>query len=517
MLHILTGPAGSGKSEWCLNQIGRLAESGKNTVIIVPEQSSYVMERAVTLRLPARLRPRCEMRSFRSLCSDVFAECGGMARRLVDDAARASIARRAVAKLSDSIVCFRRHRRDISFFSLCVSLIEECKNAGVSPEDLLRVLEQSPSELSRARMREFALIYSQYEELLGSRYVDTASQISQAAALGEHCSFLTGKTFLLDGYTGFTTPQLSMISCLLKNGNDVVVTLCLDRLDETRKDVFSVVRGCGRTLRQIAAGLGIPCRITSLDGVPRFSTKGTANLESFLRVGKPADDSADGVYMIAGDDRYQEISMVADEIRLLVRDRGYVYRDIIVISRDPEKYRTAIERTFGRYEIPMYSDSKRNMLFSPVSIFILSAIDIAVSLTTDKLFSLLKTSLCDISDDRIGQLENYAYIWNLKSPDWKKPFTRSVRGLETRQEPADIQQLEQLESARVQILEWIAPLLKRTRDAGALIKNVYQVMRSSGLLDTVAVSSEVVQSEASVALQMLASLFTLFDGERDGQ
>ena len=51
MLRFVFGRAGSGKSEYCLGEIERLARLGQRSILVVPEQSSYSFERALALRL----------------------------------------------------------------------------------------------------------------------------------------------------------------------------------------------------------------------------------------------------------------------------------------------------------------------------------------------------------------------------------------------------------------------------------------------------------------------------------
>ena len=88
MLIPIMGRADSGKTTLVLEKIEEAARAGSRVLLIVPEQFSFEMEKAVFGRLGGRLAMQVEVYSFPRLCHHVFSECGGMAGEYVTDAAR---------------------------------------------------------------------------------------------------------------------------------------------------------------------------------------------------------------------------------------------------------------------------------------------------------------------------------------------------------------------------------------------------------------------------------------------
>lgn len=516
MLRLVTGRAGSGKTEYCMRRAEELAVQGKRSVIVVPEQSSYAFERALAVRLGGALSSFAEVKSFKSLCSDIFAECGGGAKRRLGDAVRASFVRRAVVSMSDAIVCFKRHKRDMSFFSLASSVIDELKNANVTPDMLAEIAHTSPSYLSRAKLLEISEIYRRYEAIVGDRFLDPATEITSAAALCFGSRQFEAKTILFDGFTGFTAPQFDMLSGLMQAAEEVCVTLCCSDIFHEKQDAFALIRKSGRTLISIAEKLNIPVTDTvSLCEPRRFLNSGLRSLEKFL-----ADDAADGdsygVHAIYGDDRYDEISAVADEIVALVREHGYSYSDIVVVARDVETYRAAIERTFNNFDIQYFYDTNINMLYSPVTVFILACLEIAGGITAESVFNLLKTYICAIDQDSICDLENYVYIWNIDRSALFSPFLENPNGFGFDFDEKARETLSNIENSRKKVIGWLYPVTSATRhsnDGGDLIKAVYETMKRSGVLDFLQTVSDEQAREASIALEMLDQLYDLFNGE----
>lgn len=514
MLQLVTGRAGSGKSAYCLQRIEQLARDGRDALLVVPEQSSFSFERLLTLRLGPQLSGHVEVKSFRSLCADIFTECGGGARKRAGDAVRCALVRRAVTLLGDDIACFQRHRRDMSFFALTATVIEELKNAGVSPAFLSEIAGESNSALSAQKLREVASIYNVYDTLLAMRYHDNASETTAAAQLCARSRQFDGKTLFFDGFTGFTEPQFTMLKNLMQRVGEVCVTLSCDDIYAARYDAFVTVRKNGRHLLTLAEQNGVDAApIIQLKDAPRFEVAGLSALERFLADEPvPEDSGSEGVYAITGDDRYGELDAVADEIVTLVREQDYRYSDIVVVARDINPYRAAVERTFDAYGIPYFCDANRDMLYSPITVFTAAALDLAGGLSSDGVLRLLKTGLTRLHTDTVAELENYLYVWNIERGGWHKPFDQNPAGFGA--SPPDTALTARLEQARLDVLHWTQPLRDADEyDAGTLVQAVFETLKRCGALAVLETLDEDSARQASTALEMLDSLYTVVAGE----
>lgn len=514
MLRLVFGRAGSGKSEYCLNRAAQLAAAGRSAIIVVPEQNSYAFERALALRLPGPAAAHVHVKSFRSLCADIFSEQGGGVRKRLDDATRCSLVRRAVMELPGGGSCFRRHRRDLSFFQMAASVIQELKNAGVSPETLADVAADASSPLSREKLLEFSKIYRGYEHFLGEGYADPSDEIATAARLCADCGQFKHQTIFFDGFTGFTEPQFRLLTALQEAVNEdgeLCVTLCCDRPFLDKPDPFTPVRATVRRLSALARQADIPVVTEELTASYRFKSKGLEALEIFL-AGSTSEPTADGIFGIEGADRYAEVSMVADEIAALVREQGYHYQDIVVVARDLEPYRAALARLFPRFGIPFFWDTNRCLLFTPAVAFILAALDLAGGPASENILNLLKTELCALAGPLVNELEDYLFIWRINHADWRRPFTGNPGGLDAASGPEAEAALARLNAARVEILSWLQPLFEaKTGDGGSLVRAVYDVMKRSGALKTLGAQDDETVREASMALEMLDGLYDLFE------
>lgn len=513
MLRLIIGRAGSGKSEAVMKTVEKKTAEGKPCLIVVPEQASFYFERDLALRLKGASAQLAEVKNFKRLCRDVFNECGGGIKRMINDPLRAVLLRQAVHSLGDEIVFYRRHKNDPAFFSLASDVINELKNAGVTSELLFSAAEKTASPLSQAKLRELSLIWAAYERIIEKSFQDGADELTHAARLCENASFFKGKTVFFDGFTGFTEPELQMIGGIILTADEVYCTFCCDDIYSDTDDSFSFVRKNARMLTSLAKKRGSEVYISnSLTELYRFKADGLKAVESFFADGRLDKPSSDGVFLIEGSDLYSEAEAVADEITALVRDEGYDYSDIAVVARDTSRYRFAVKRTFELYGIPLFLDDTDNMLGSPVIRFFLAALSLADGIKTEKLISLLKTSLFDISDEAVDLLSNYAFVWNIDGGAWYAPFTKNPDGLDAKPDTA---RLQIIESARGRAVELIGGYIESVKSLAnrEIIKKVYELFEKAGATKLIERLGEKETAEASAALRVIDGLYEILDGE----
>lgn len=77
-------------------------------------------------------------------------------------------------------------------------------------------------------------------------------------------------------------------------------------------------------------------------------------------------DSTDAVCLYAAGTPRSEADHIGREILKLVRDEGFRYRDIAVVTGNPEVYAPLMEETFARLSIPGFTDQKRDVLKNPL-------------------------------------------------------------------------------------------------------------------------------------------------------
>ena len=99
MLRLIVGRSGSGKTQTVIERLAVLAAAGETGLfLLVPEQYSFVSERALLRRLGAAEAARVSVLSFTRLAQTVFREVGGLTGEPLDEGARALLMSRALTE-----------------------------------------------------------------------------------------------------------------------------------------------------------------------------------------------------------------------------------------------------------------------------------------------------------------------------------------------------------------------------------------------------------------------------------
>lgn len=242
MLTILCGTNQSEKSA----QMRRLASeaakrdasSVQQTVLwLTPDQFTFETERALMYRLQPEVRRKMLVTGFMRFSGMMLKRFGGAAVRYADNLCKTILMRRSLADCKDLLTRYARQAQmeDAQFEGQALSFVRQCKFAGVTPDELLRVSNSGklPEQL-RAKAGDLAQIAMQYEARISSAWRDSLDDLSaakekllRAEERGER--YFAGKTVFLDGFKSFTAPQYDLIALMLRQGATVYAALTLDK------------------------------------------------------------------------------------------------------------------------------------------------------------------------------------------------------------------------------------------------------------------------------------------------
>ena len=106
---------------------------------------------------------------------------------------------------------------------------------------------------------------------------------------------------------------------------------------------------------------------------------------------------------------------MAESIRCLVREKGYRYRDIAVITADMNVYADALEKACDLFDIPVFMDHKKSILLNAFVEYLRSLLAMAEeNFTYDSVFRFLRTGLCGFTDEEVDRMENYCLALGIK-------------------------------------------------------------------------------------------------------
>lgn len=562
-LRFVIGRAGAGKTAHCLGEIRRALIAspleGPPLVLLVPEQASLQMERALIEAPGPPAYHRCRVLSFRRLAQQIVSEHDPQASTQITPHRRLMMVACLLARDQagdEPLRVFGPVRRSVGFQQQLAALFELLLAQGARPEQIEACAAQARelTPLHRQRLADVSSLFRAYVNALADTLVDPAQLCTRAAGLVGRASHLAGARVWVDGFAGFNGSELALLVNVAKAARHVEVTLLIDPdspvltadggpIDDwdlfapTARTYASLVRACRASGVQIAEPL-----VLRPATPPRFARASQlATLERHVSAGPPRHDAPSGderqVNIVECPSRRLEVEEVARRIRSLVQrsDRSLRYRDIAVAARDLTLYADLISSTFASCGIPCFVDQRQPVAHHPLVELIRGLVRIARDdFSIEAVSTLLKTGFFPIPDDRLDELENFLHAHGIAGRsakggwgggDWS--FRRRYSSARAREEPsaAERQRLERVNRTRRTLLELIAPWTEPLASAehptpsqlGRWLFDCLAKLQVEQQLEALAVEAEAdgLIDRANLHRQLYAELIRLLDDFHD--
>ncbi len=428
MLQFILGRACSGKSHYT---VGKAAEASlsKKTVIIVPEQFSFETERAV-LSEENYNSDNISVVGFTKLYREVARISGFGRLPVMSDSERLVLSDMALKASKEQLGVLSKFSDSTDFSTKIAEVIRDFKYADVTAEELLTAAEDIGGA-SGAKLRDISVIMSVYEALISDKYIDSSDYLTRLYELLEDIEYFKNTDVYIDSFTGFTGQQYKIIKRILKQCDNLYVSLCTDNIYSDRKDIFANINEAARRIKSCAESEGIAVAESVLLSHNHYSNHTISSLEGlFAKSDKPLSDSDSGecVKIINCADPREEALAAVTLVRNLVNKKDYRFKDFIIVARNAEEYKNYIEAFSQKCEVPCFFDKKIPLTETLLYIYINSLLRIKSSFSTENILSWLKCSLHGYSFEDVCSLEEYIYIWNIKGADWSSEWAMNPSG-----------------------------------------------------------------------------------------
>lgn len=275
---------------------------------------------------------------------------------------------------------------------------------------------------------------------------------------------------------GFTPQEYRVIEELMKVSKEIYVTICSDNESATNEDsdIFYSNKLTEERLIKLANLNNIKVEEPIyLSKNYRFKSKELLHLEEniYSNIYKKYLEESKDIKLFLASNPYSEIEHVANKIIENVRENGYRYKDIGIITKNIDTYSGLIKAIFSKYDIPVYIDEKKDLSQNILIKYIISLLEVfAKNWSYDSVISYVKTKFCDIEEKDIYKLENYSKKWGIKYSKWYKEEWKFGEDEET---------LKELNEIRKKAIE---PLLKfrekcyKNSNCKNLTKSIYEFL-----------------------------------------
>lgn len=471
-LQFILGSAGTGKSYELRKHI--IAESEKNPsvhyLVIVPEQFTMQTQKDYVESHPNRGIMNIDILSFMRLAFRVFEEVGKQDKTILEDTGKSMLIRKVVESKKDDLIFFQKNIKRQGFIDELKSLLSEIFQYSITKEQLDEMIARVEDKpLLQKKLEDLRTVYEGFRCLMDEKYMIAEEILDVLDGVIEHSRLLTNAVVCFDGFTGFSPSQNRILGRLLRICKEVIITITIDaREDYTKLDeefkLFHLSKKTIAKILQIAKEQQVevkdPMILKGTRNVPyRFlHKKGLAALErSLFRYPQTVFKGVQSeVSLHCSQTQENEVAFTIKEIHRLVRQEGYRYSDIAIVTGDLPLYSRFLEEAYMQAKIPFFIDQKKGILSNAVVELIRSALAVLrQNFDYESMFRFLRCGLVThckekelqwIKQEDVDKIENYVRAMGIKGyKRWNAPWDKTYG-----KEELDLEQLNQIREIVIQ-------------------------------------------------------------------
>lgn len=528
-LQFIFGNSGAGKSFYLYEHLIQesLAHPEEKFLVLVPEQFTMQTQKSLVSMHPNGGILNIDVLSFQRLAYRVFEETGTSVGKVLEETGKNLVLRKVAQEHREELRLLSGNLKKMGYINEIKSLISELTQYAITEEELARFTEESKKKPQLYyKLCDVQILYRAFHDYLADQYITAEELLEVLCRVIDHSRIVQNSFIVLDGFTGFTPIQNQLMQKLIQCARKVAVTVTIDsREDPYRMDgehqLFYLSKRTVTTLMRLAREAKVPVEEPKVV-LPSAATRlkeGSAlfwleqNLFRLPQMPFVGEQDEISFHMMRNPEA--EVSWTASQIRCLIRERGYHYRDFAIITGNMDTYGHCLERILKDYEIPCFLDYKRSVLKNPFVEFLRALLEMAEQdFTYETVFRYLRSGLSGMEPEEVDLLENYVLALGIRGrKKWEGRFIR-LYGALTEEE------LTQINVLREQIAKTILPFARIQRKKKVTVRErttaLYELIEEMEIQKKISLLEERFKEEGNQVLakeyhQIYPIVMELFD------
>ncbi len=486
MLNIITGRSGCGKTEKIAGILGEIAAKGEKCIMIVPDQSTFENEKMFLQMLGPKLAGNVLVLGFTRLCRYIFENTEGKIPVSIDDGDRQLIMCLALEETSQNLTLFSSEKRRGEYIKTLLQTITDYKKWGITPKMLEEASLKTQDKMLKTKLCETAVVYGAYDAILladRENKIDPFDMTETAVDRLAGTELFKNMVVAVDSFRDFTVRQTKLLSEIMGRCSEFYITVTDDPSFFDGSGLFASTRANRRIFEREAKDRGIEIAkpiVLSLNN--RFENDELLYLErGFLSgSGETFEDKTENIIVSQLPSIYAEAEKVACQIKKLVIEENFRYKDISVVFRHGESYAPVLKTLFDKYGIPYFCDVPEDITVKPLIRLVRGCISAVTSnFDREEVFRVMKTGLVNVSDYETSVFENYLLMWSVTGKALTESFTANPSGFGVEMGEKEQAELMELESIRCKIIIPLMNFKESCENAGCkeITKALYQLLK----------------------------------------
>ncbi|AOM82964.1 helicase-exonuclease AddAB subunit AddB [Salisediminibacterium beveridgei] len=436
-LQIITGRSGSGKSTYIEDEILALEKkhpTGSPIFYLVPDQMTFQVERRI-IRKMGKGSTRIRVLGFNRLAHMILQEQGGHALTHLQQTGVNMLLRKVSEEQKAKLNVFENAIGKNGFIDQLYAMLTECKRYGLEEEQIQSITNKDHlSAALKDKFNDFLLIHQELKKDTEGIRLASEDDFKLAISLVPDSELINSSLIAVDGFHHFSPLEEAFIAELMDQASDMIITLTKDAYQDPSNELdplhlFFETMLTEQKLIEIAKDKAIEIfePIHSNQQI-RFNSPSIAHLER-MSTRRPALELTDhsGVQVYACVNKRAEIRGICRDIKRLVREEKYRYKDIALLTRNLQDYHDIIELIFDEEEIPVFVDAKRTAIHHPLIEFVRSIMEVVSKhWRYEDVIRCLKTHFVlptkgSMHQDDLDVFENVTLALGINGKQWYDP------------------------------------------------------------------------------------------------
>lgn len=423
-LRFIYGTAGTGKSEFCFNEIKNNIKNKEKIYIITPEQFSYSAEKKLLEEINTNASVNAEVISFNRIANRVFTEVGGANEVLISKSSKAMLIYSILEKEKKNLKFLNSSDDNID---IILKEITEFKKHNITTLNIEEENKKIENPELNQKLNEINLIYKIYEENIKNKFIDEEDILTKLAEKIPESKMFDNSIVYIDEFAGFTKQEYNIVEKILEKAKQVNITICADNLEENtnkESDIFyfnkqfaKLLTDCGQNVDKKQE------KSILLKNKYRFKNIELKHLEEniYNNSYNIFKNEPKNIKLFLASSPYTEIEKIAQEINKIVREEKYKYNEIAIITKNIENINNIAKAIFSKYNIPIFIDEKSEITENILIKYILSILEIyTTNWSTEAVFNYIKSDFLEINKKDIYKLEKYCQKMGINRNKWYK-------------------------------------------------------------------------------------------------
>ena len=422
-LRFIIGRAGSGKTEYCFEEILQQ----EHAILLVPEQYSLQANKELIQKTKGKAILQAEVFYFKKLAYRIFQKKGIGKTIPLSDVSKSMILRKILNQKKNDLLYFKNSLEQQGFIEQLGTTISELFQYQVDMEQLKAYQKSGNlSQKIKDKLSDLCIIMEGYQQFLQKEYISGDELLDLLAERLQTMEQWKDIKIWIDGFYGFTPQEYKIIKQLLRLAKTVTITLSIDSYTFEQSDVpmyhgFYEPFMTAKKIKEIAKEQNCVIeQAISFTKNQRTKQKGLLFLEqNYFKYFNKSTKESDGIMLFAAQNQYEEMTRAAEKIIFFLKTENLRYQDIGIVTNSLPLYEKSLKGILEEFGIPYFIDRKREIISYPLIELVRSVLEaLSYRFTYESMFRYLKTGYSLLTQEETDQLENYVLAYGIKGRKW---------------------------------------------------------------------------------------------------